>query len=579
MGSSGGSRGMVSISLFVELLRTRPLTLFWSMAALQLVLWTLVPLVFYSAPPGQLPLILAIGHEFQLGTDFGPPLAFWLAELAFGAMGMFGVYLLSQICIVVTFWGVLALGRAVVGEVHATMAVLLMAGVAVFSVPTPEFGPAILAAPLWALALYHYWRAAKEGDWRFWLAAGIDAGLLLLTTYAGLILLGLVVVFLLSSKVGRSHLDTVGPWIAGLVTVVILFPYLIWLDLGGGTQLIGLDDVIQNLRTWGWVVAALVVSHAGLVILIILGRGYFFVSRSKPPEVLREPIDPGARVFVYFFALAPIAAMALFSLISHRPENFMAAPLAVMSGLAVVVAAGDRIRIEHQYVIGYAWAALMILPAALVALAIVIQPWIFAIDLRVARPAQDIGAFFAESFQRRTGKPLEVVAGDLSIAALISLTAPSRPSLYLESAPEYLPKVTRRDIEERGAIVVWPTADVGGKPPAEILRQFPNLVAEVPQAFTRRFQGRMPLMRLGWSMIRPRTPGAAPDVQAQPEPQPMQPVPLPPPESEQPALPVPPPPPPQPVPQVQHPAPPAAPARERPQPRPSRPPPDRFAPQ
>ncbi len=42
------------------------------------------------------------------------------------------------------------------------MAVLLMAGVAVFSVPTPEFGPAILAAPLWALLLYHYWRAAKE---------------------------------------------------------------------------------------------------------------------------------------------------------------------------------------------------------------------------------------------------------------------------------------------------------------------------------------------------------------------------------------------------------------------------------
>ena len=53
---------MVSISLFVELLRTRPLTLFWSMAGLQLVLWTLVPLVFYTAPPGQLPLD-AHGHR------------------------------------------------------------------------------------------------------------------------------------------------------------------------------------------------------------------------------------------------------------------------------------------------------------------------------------------------------------------------------------------------------------------------------------------------------------------------------------------------------------------------------------
>jgi hypothetical protein len=296
--------------------------------------------------------------------------------------------------------------------------------------------------------------------------------------------------------------------------------------------------------------------------------------------VQREPVEPGARVFVYFFALAPVVAMGLFSLISHRPENFMAAPLAAMSGLAVIVAAGDRIRIEHQYVIGYAWAALVILPPLLVALAVVVQPWTFAIDLRVGRPAQEIGQFFAESFQRRTGKPLEIVAGDLPTAGLISLTAPSRPSLYLESAPEYLPKVTRREIEEKGAVVVWPTNDATGRPPAEILRQFPNLVAEVPHAFTRRFQGRMPLTRLGWSMIRPRTPGAAPDVQAQPEPQPpLQPLPLPPPELAPSAAspvqqaPV------QPIPQMQQPpAPPPAAAPQR-QPRPTRPPADRFQPQ
>ena len=166
-------------------------------------------------------------------------------------------------------------------------------------------------------------------------------------------------------------------------------------------------------------------AHLGLDILVVLGRGAIIPSRSKPPEVMREGVDPGARLFVYFFALAPALAMALFSFLSPRPENFMAAPLAVMSGLAVIVAAGDRIRIEHQYVIGYAWAALMILPPVLVALAIVIQPWIFAVDLRVGRPAKEIGQFFAESFQRRTGKPLEIVGGDQPIAALISLTAPT----------------------------------------------------------------------------------------------------------------------------------------------------------
>ena len=122
-----------------------------------------MPALFYAAPPGQLPLVLAIGHEFQFGTEFGPPLAFWLAEIAYRLAGMFGVYLLSQVCIVVTFWAVFALGRAIVGTPHAVMAVMLMAGIAVFSVPTPEFGPAILATPLWALMLLHYWTAAQRG--------------------------------------------------------------------------------------------------------------------------------------------------------------------------------------------------------------------------------------------------------------------------------------------------------------------------------------------------------------------------------------------------------------------------------
>ena len=106
----------------------------------------------------------------------------------------------------------------------------------------------------------------------------------------------------------------------------------------------------------------------------------------------------------------------------------------VLSGLAVIVAAGDRIRIEHQYVIGYAWAALMVLPPLLVALAIVFQPWTFAVDLRVGRPAAEMGQFFADSFAaphrqaaRRSWQAIQ------TLASLVALGAPSRPSLYLES--------------------------------------------------------------------------------------------------------------------------------------------------
>lgn len=504
---------MIAISLFVELLRTRPRALFWLMAVIQAVLWTLVPVLVFSTPPGNLPVTLAIGHEFQLGTEFGPPLAFWFAEIAFRLAGMFGVYLLSQICIIVTFWAVASLGRLIVGEVHAVIAALLMAGIAVFSLPTPAFGPAVLAAPLWALILLHYWRAAQQDDWRTWLALGFEVGLLLLTTYAGLILVALLLAYMLSTPLGRAQFGAIGPWIAGIVTVAVLFPYLAWLDLSGGTSLPDLATIVANVRRWGILVVLLVVGHIGLAILVAIARGMFFQAEGVVPEIARPPVAPAARDYVYFFAIVPAFAMALFALLTRRPENFIGSPLVVLSGLAIVIAAGDRIRIGHQYRIGFVWGAILVLPPLLLAFGLVVQPWLWIVDLQVGRPAAAMGQFFGDSFARRTGRPLAIVAGDLPTASLVSLMAPSRPSLYVETPLEYLPRITRTDLDNRGAVVLWLATDSAGLPPPEVLREFPEIVPEVPQAFPRRFQGRMPLTRIGWGMIRPHTP--APAVPAQ----------------------------------------------------------------
>src|SRR5262249_56881483 len=117
-----------------------------------------------------------------------------------------------------------------VGAPQAACAVMLMAGIAVFTVPTPEFGPAMLATPLWALCLYHYWAGVRSGRPIYWVALGIEAGLLLLTTYAGLILVALLLLYMLLTRHGRAQFETVGPWIAGVAIVALMFPYLICLD-------------------------------------------------------------------------------------------------------------------------------------------------------------------------------------------------------------------------------------------------------------------------------------------------------------------------------------------------------------
>jgi hypothetical protein len=120
-----------------------------------------------------------------------------------------------------------------------------------------------------------------------------------------------------------------------------------------------------------------------------------------------------------------------------------------------------------------------------------------------------MGRFFADSFERRTGRRLAIITGDVATAALIALAAPSRPSVYFDADPERSPWVTPDDIRQKGAVVVWLTADTTPTPPPEIKARFPDLVPEVPRTFDRPVQGRLPVLRIGWGVIRPGSVAAA----------------------------------------------------------------------
>ena len=61
------------------------------------------------------------------------------------------------------------------------------------------------------------------------------------------------------------------------------------------------------------------------------------------------------------------------------------------------------------------------------------------------------------------------------------------------------------DMMVKGGIVVWPTTDTAGAPPADVKARFPDLIPELPRAFERRVQGQLPLLRLGWGVIRPQS--------------------------------------------------------------------------
>jgi hypothetical protein len=494
------------VSLIVECLRGRPSVAFWTAALGQGLLWFAVPALFYSAPPTGLADTLMTGWQFRLGNDIGPPLAFWLAQLAFRAAGFVGVYLLAQICVVVALWAVFKLGSAIVGARHAVLAVLLMAGVTVLTLPSVDFGPAVLALPLWALSLLHYWRAVGEGRRGYWLLLAIELGLLLITSIIGVLLLALFVVSTLLHPGARGAFRHAEPWLAIVFLLFVVTPYAGWLlhhpDLAqriyGSVRIIA-DPGSAALR----VLLLIVVAHLGLAVMVALTSGWPRDRRERPPVIDGRATTLAGRIFVYGFALAPLVAAMAFASVGGVVSPQRLAPLALLSGLVVVVFAGAHIKLYRERIVSFVWLALLVVPPVLVVFNLGLSPWLLATETPTSQPANAMGRFFSDSFQRRTGQPLQHVAGDQRIATLVSLASPGRPAVFLIDAPERTPWATPAQFRKTGGVVVWPTTDTAGAPPPAIKAAFPELVAEVPRVFERPVQGRLPLLRIGWGVIRP----------------------------------------------------------------------------
>jgi hypothetical protein len=498
-------------SLIIELIRARPRLVVWLVVLFQAALWLILPLVLYRSPPGDIATVLAYGREYQVGTDLGPPLAFWLADIAFRLAGnnVLGVYLLAQLCFIATFWALYLLGRAIVGSQHAVLAVLLTLTVTAFSSPGVEFGPLVLARPLWALLLLHSWQIIGQGLRNAWFALSIEAGLLLLTTPAAVGLLALIVGFALATSRGRRTLMSFDPLLALLVIVVLALPYLIWLiraDTIAMPPLPAVADVSARAAHWGALLAFLLAAMSGIVLLVALNSARFKSNPEETPIMFRPPVDPLARHFVYFFALAPALAGSLIAGLFDLDGVVGGAGIALsLSGLAVIVASGDLVHLRRQRLLRSVWAAAIVAPALAVLATTLFLPWAGPAEVATSLPATAIGRFFGDSFERRTNRPLRAVAGDPQIATLIAM-ASARPHLFLDATPARTPWLTPAKFNELGGVVVWRASDTAGTPPEDLAKRFPGIVPEIPRAFERLVTGRQGLLRIGWAIVRPKAP-------------------------------------------------------------------------
>jgi 4-amino-4-deoxy-L-arabinose transferase-like glycosyltransferase len=184
--------------------------------------------------------MVAAGRKLQLSYFDHPPIAWWMA---WGAAHLTG----SESALVVRFpfIALFALTTFLMYRVTAALfdpeaglwaaVVLNMApvlGITAGSWVLPD-GPLFAALLGTLFCLVPGLRSRGRAAWGWWLAGGVCAGLALCSKYSAALTLAGVVVFLVTEPTIRRWLMQPHPYVAGLFTLVLFLPVLVW-NAGNG---------------------------------------------------------------------------------------------------------------------------------------------------------------------------------------------------------------------------------------------------------------------------------------------------------------------------------------------------------
>jgi len=177
--------------------------------------------------------MVAAGRVPSLGYFDHPPASWWLswgaAQLA-GTEAPIVVRLPFIGLAALSTWLMFRLGTAVAGERAGLCAALLLTLSPVFGVTTGTWvlpdGPLDAALLGAALCLMH--ALSSPAPRRWWLGAGLCAGLALFSKYSAVLTIAGAAVFLLTSPRHRVWLRRPAPWLAAGVALLVFAPVLVW---------------------------------------------------------------------------------------------------------------------------------------------------------------------------------------------------------------------------------------------------------------------------------------------------------------------------------------------------------------
>lgn len=160
-----------------------------------------------------------------------PPMIAWFIRFGTAIFGdtNLGVRFAGILAMLVTQLLLADIVRRVTHDFRAiVMAILMLEASLYYGLLMAKVSPDVAMIPFAAAMVWSLVRLVESGDGRWWLAAGVFAGLALLSKFTAVMLLPAVAAFMLVPGWRGRWLASPYPWAAALIAVVLFMPVLIW---------------------------------------------------------------------------------------------------------------------------------------------------------------------------------------------------------------------------------------------------------------------------------------------------------------------------------------------------------------
>ena len=204
---------------------------FWSVFGLFAAMWILLPTLLHTSHWGDPSEMQSIAPEWTLSTTKLPNLPSWILEIvniltnrAFAAP-----FIAMQLCALLAFWSVWQLGRTVLDERLALLAVFSVFAYDFFTKHTHIYNHNTVLIAFWCVSIYLTFQAFQTNRKRYWIGAGIALGLAFYAKISAVFLVIAILTYMIMRKEGRKHWRTPGPYITTSLAFLVFLPNLIWL--------------------------------------------------------------------------------------------------------------------------------------------------------------------------------------------------------------------------------------------------------------------------------------------------------------------------------------------------------------